>query len=261
MIETFKWAIAAMILSLSLIVAFAGDLGPQPGIGGENAWNRNDYTHDSVIRVYERDATLDVPALALWTNSVVELPRPSMTLTQVYYMAYYNFWSTKDNNKTVPARILTRGQTVVSDYLGPMYAERPERPKFRNEFVYRVKPPDYVDAFVALTNGWAEELAEGETWHELDHMTTRYETMTANDPVTRRYYTSSPCRLGVTDQSFHGLPYTFSGLRFLEGAETNGTFKLVTGFNGYVHLRYNSESNTVTFTRLYEGIIPYDENN
>lgn len=256
--ELGKLAIAAALLWLSVLVGLCGDLGPQPGIGGENAWNRNDYTHDSVIRVYDRDATLEVPALALWTNAVVDLPRPSMTLTQVYYTAYYNYWSTKgNNNKTVPARILTHGQVAVSDYLGPMYAERA---KVIGGFVYRVKPPDYVDAFVALTNKWAEEQAAGDTWHELDHVTTRYDAVTAYDQVVRRYYTSAPCRLGVTDQSVHTLPYTFSGLRFLEGTETNGTFKLATGFNGYVHLRYNSESNTVTFTRLYEGRLPYNEN-
>lgn len=257
--ELWKWAIAAALLGLSVLAGLCGDLGPQPGIGGGNAWNRNDYTYDSIIRVYDRDATLEVPALALWTNAVVELPRPSMTLTQVYYRVYNASWSSVNTSgKPTDAHILTHGYSDVQDYVGPMYAEHVP---FMVGLTYRVKPSDHVDAFVALTNDWAQDKASGATsWNEFEGVTTKYSEVTAYDPVVRRYHTSVPCRLGVTDQSAHGLPFTFSGLRFLEGDETNGTFKLATGFNGYVHLRYNSESNTVTFTRLYEGRLPYNEN-
>ena len=126
--------------------------------------------------------------------------------------------------------------------------------------VYTPMPDDYVDTFVTTTNQWAvneaESVTTATTWSEIVELTEYNTLYTAYDPVASRWYSSAPAFLGVQDSTVHALPCTFSNLGWLPS--TNYTFKISTGFDGYVHISYHSESNTVTFTRLYEGVLPYE---
>lgn len=246
----------AVVIPLAIL---AGDLGPvDKDMAGVKAWARNDFQNDTVIRVYKRDSTLAVPPLAVWTNAHVEVPRPFMVVTGIVHSCRVQYWSTSSQSGRVAAHKV--GGPYMRFFHGWVGTYRGASDG-HGGLVWDKLPDDYVDPYVTATNEWAIAEASSSTsavtWDELLSVTETIVLYNAYDPISSRWYSSLPAFLGVDDNTVHSLPCTFENLDWLPS--TNHTFKISTGFDGYVHMSYNSESNTVTFTRLYEGVLPYDQ--
>lgn len=241
-------------------VTRAGDLGPVGSDMGSRMWPRNDYVVNGVVRVYKKDPVLNVGPLMVWTNAHVGVARPSMTVTQVVHKVRVQDWQTigsggKYVNRHAVGGLYNRHYpSWVGTYMGVSDKH--------GGLVWDLVPDGYVDPFVTATNTWAVDEAaavggSATSWCEINGITVTTNLFTAYDPVPAYWYSSAPALLGVQDNTVHTLPCTFSNLGWVDS--TNRTFKISAGFDGYVHMSYHSESNTVTFTRLYGEVLPYDE--
>lgn len=253
----------ALLCGTAMIAAVtrAGDLGPVGSDMGSRMWPRNDYVVNGTVRVYKKDPVLNVGPLMVWTNAHVDVARPSMTVTQVVHycrlQGYVLSWTTdKQGNKTSSTTKSGGPYTWVYHGWTGAYIGVGDR---HGGLVWAEMPGDYVDEYTAATNGWAAAQSATETVYYCEILSETVVTnqLTAYDPVPAYWYSSAPALLGVQDNTVHTLPCTLSNLGWVDS--TNRTFKISTGFDGYVHMSYHSESNTVTFTRLYGEVLPYDE--
>ncbi|MBO7690581.1 MAG: hypothetical protein J6T14_07125 [Clostridia bacterium] len=244
--------------AMTAAVTRAGDLGPVGSDMGSRMWPRNDYVVNGTVRVYKKDPVLNVGPLMVWTNAHVEVPRPFMVVTGIVHSCRVQYWSTTSQSGRVAAHKL--GGPYMRFFHGWIGTYRGASDG-HGGLVWDKLPDDYVDPYVVATNEWAIAEASSSTsavtWDELLSVTETITLYNAYDPVPAYWYSSAPAFLGVQDGTVHSLPCTFSNLGWLPS--TNYTFKLSTGFDGYVHMTYHSESNTVTFTRLYGEVLPYDE--